>query len=87
MLHVEEIQMNKDIQRYNMEKTKLRKVSKQYLALAVPGLAENRPSLICGDRLFVRKLKRDGTVEENDEYEGFVHRVENNEVHLKFCSE
>ena len=87
MLHVEEIQMNKDIQRYNMEKTKLRKVSKQYLALAVPGLAENRPSLICGDRLFVHKLKRDGTVEENDEYEGFVHRVENNEVHLKFCSE
>ena len=86
LLHIEEIQMHKDIQRYNMKKAKLTKVSEEYLALAVPGLAENRPSLICGDRLFVRKLKRDDT-EEDDENEGFVHQVEHDKVHLKFCSE
>ena len=85
LLHVEEMQMHEDIQRYNMEKVKLRKVSKQHLALAVPGLAENRPSLVPGDRLFVRKLKPDGR-EEDDDYEGFVHRVELEEVHLRFCS-
>lgn len=84
LLHVEELQMEEDIQRYNMETAKLKPISKtEYLALSVPGLAEKRPSLIRGDRLFVRKLKPDGT-QEKKEYEGIVHDVERDEVHLKF---
>ena len=75
--------MEEDIQRYNIAEAKLNPVSKGCLALTVPGLAENRPSLIRGDRLFVRKVKADGT-RKDKEYEGFVHRVERDEVHLKF---
>ena len=39
----------------------------------VPGLAENRPSVLRGDALFVRPS--DGS-SGNKEYEGFVHGVQ-----------
>ena len=83
LLHVEELQMQVDIQKYSIESAKL--IPKDgYLTVAVPGLAENRPSLVRGDRLFVRKLSADGGTVERKEYEGFVHQIGLNEVYLKF---
>ena len=95
LLHVEELQMEVDMAKYKMEKAKLKKPKakaenprskseiQRFLTLEVPGLAEKRPSLVRGDRLFVRKLAVDGTPE-NKKYEGYVHRVELNQVFLRF---
>ena len=84
LLHVEELQMKLDIEKYQMRSAKLIQ-ELPYLTLAVPGLAENRPSLVRGDRLFVKKLAANGTVEnENIKYEGYVHKVGLNKVFLKF---
>ena len=84
LLHVEELQMKLDIEKYQMRSAKLIKEF-PYLTLAVPGLAENRPSLVRGDRLFVKKLAANGSVEnENIKCEGYVHKVGLNKVFLKF---
>ena len=86
LLHVEELQMKVDIAKYQMDSAKLIE-ERPYLTLDVPGLAENRPSLVRGDRLFVKKLAADGTVEnENIKYEGYVHAVGLNKVYLKFSA-
>jgi hypothetical protein len=85
LLHVEELQMEVDIQKYQMEDAKLKQELK-YLTLDVPGLAENRPSLVRGDRLFVRKLGANGKPEEKKKYEGYVHNVGLNKVFLKFSA-
>ena len=85
LLHVEEMQMKIDIQKYQMESAKLEE-DPPFLRLAVPGLAENRPSLVRGDRLFVMKLAANGTVREEKKYEGYVHKVTLNTVYLKFSA-
>jgi helicase MOV-10 len=91
LLHVEEMQMEVDMAKYKMKKAKLKKPKasakgkQEYLTLEVPGLAEKRPSLVRGDRLFVRKLAADGTPEKK-RYEGYIHHVELNQVFLKFSA-
>lgn len=47
--------------------------------LQVPGLAENRPSVLRGDRLFAIPVKSDGK-----KYQGHVHNVAQLEVSLGF---
>jgi len=82
LLQFEELQRDHDIRKYDMERVKVKLVSGQgrnsagLLRLAVPGLAENRPSVLKGDRIF---LKMCG---EKKEYEGFVHAVHESEVDL-----
>ena len=44
----------------------------EFLALAVPGLAEGRPSLLPGDRLV---LSEPSDLEGGPEYEGYIHEV------------
>ena len=50
LLHVEEHQMNVDIRQFDMKKTTMSvyKANRRLLTLKVPGLAENRPSLLRG---------------------------------------
>lgn len=48
--------------------------------LEVPGLAEKRPSVIVGDRFFVKESGSPDSLP----YEGFVHHVENRVVLLQF---
>jgi helicase MOV-10 len=85
LLHVEELQMEVDIQKYQMGDAKLERDA-PFLTLDVPGLAENRPSLVRGDRLFVRKLGANGKPEQKKDYEGYVHKVGLNKVYLKFSA-
>nr|CAD7451276.1 unnamed protein product [Timema bartmani] len=47
---------------------------------AVPGLAENRPSVLRGDTIYVEILGDKNHLR----YEGIVHRVRENDVHLGF---
>ncbi|XP_050414418.2 putative helicase MOV-10 [Patella vulgata] len=81
LMHCEEIQMEVDIRQYDMEAATLSPCveNSRLLVLKVPGLAENRPSVLRGDWLFVRVADTD-----DKEYKGYVHEVCLNEVRLGF---
>ena len=49
----------------------------------MPGLAENRPSVLRGDVLFATKILPDGS-KDNKEYKGYVHEVYQEEVAIGF---
>ncbi|KAJ8399528.1 hypothetical protein AAFF_G00409390 [Aldrovandia affinis] len=84
LLHLEEIQMEVDIRKYDMHnKTMTRDLSKnKLLVLQVPGVAENRPSVLRGDHL--RVSKAEDQEQPITVYKGYVHRVELESVKLGF---
>ena len=51
LLWFEELQMQKDITTYDLENALLRRDGRRYYTLRVPGLAENRPSVLKGIEL------------------------------------
>ncbi|KAJ3035188.1 hypothetical protein HDV00_004257 [Rhizophlyctis rosea] len=77
LCYLEELQMQVDIRNYDMENGELVR-SGRYFALTVPGLAEKRPSVLYGDKVYVR------CGGEQREYEGYVHAVRQEEVYLRF---
>ncbi|XP_069798041.1 putative helicase MOV-10 isoform X2 [Narcine bancroftii] len=81
LLHLEEIQMENDITMYNMENVTMTKEGR-LLVLKVPGVSENRPSVLRGDHLLVSKSdsQRPPVVL----YRGYVHHVELEKVKLGF---
>ncbi|CAL8319741.1 unnamed protein product [Merluccius merluccius] len=90
LLYLEELQMLADIKRYNIpnsdrEYAPMTKdpYNKKLLVLQVPGVAENRPSVLRGDKILVRPVKGDSGVK----YCGYVHAVENESVKLGFNSQ
>ena len=76
LLFAEERQMDIDIRNYDMENVTMRKQG-NFLFLIVPGLAENRPSVLKGDSLYVH-------VDSGKPYEGKVMEVHDTEVMLQF---
>ncbi|TVK90475.1 putative RNA helicase SDE3 [Bagarius yarrelli] len=86
VLHLEEIQMEEDIQKYDMynQTMKRDKTNRNLLVLQVPGVAENRPSVLRGDSLNVY-LSEDKS-QPITMYKGYVHRVELERVKLGFCN-
>ncbi|XP_062396748.1 putative helicase mov-10-B.1 [Sardina pilchardus] len=87
LLQLEEAQMQLDIRHYDMEDAKMVKdpSNKRLLVLKVPGVAENRPSVLRGDHLLVIK-SRERDQENVSKYKGYVHRVEWDQVKLGFGS-
>lgn len=83
---MEEIQLEEDMSIYNMECISMRKRNNHFLTLEVPGLAERRPSLVHGDYIFV-KLASNHDNNTTPVYQGYIHRVEADEVYLKFDPE
>ncbi|CAA0823075.1 Probable RNA helicase SDE3 [Striga hermonthica] len=83
LLAMEEVKLEEDMRAYDMECVTLKRKWNQFLSLEVPGLAEKRPSLVSGDYIFVKLASedQDATV---GAYQGFIHRVEAEEVYLKF---
>jgi len=79
LLHCEERQLETDIRHYDMAgiKMKLEKARRLFI-LEVPGLEENRPSVMRGDKIlvFCRHDKR--------QYEGYVHIIQEQKVLLGF---
>ncbi|XP_067932453.1 putative helicase MOV-10 [Watersipora subatra] len=72
--------MKVDIGHYTLEEVSMRLDSRTGLfRLTVPGLAENRPSVLRGDRVFVSPLPICG-----QKYEGYVHNVTLTELFLGF---
>ncbi|XP_030827959.1 putative helicase MOV-10 isoform X2 [Strongylocentrotus purpuratus] len=81
LLYIEELQMQVDIRRYDkMGQTLAKDKQPTMLRLHVPGLAENRPSVLRGDHLFARFSDKS----DNKSYKGYVHRVEQEDLVLGF---
>ena len=58
------------------------------LSLEVPGLAENRPSVLKGDRIYVRVYGSATNAEpEKREYEGIVHEAQNTSLLVGFSQD
>ncbi|XP_073326824.1 putative helicase mov-10-B.2 [Pagrus major] len=89
LLYLEEQQMEVDIKRYNIpnnereEATMTRdRFNKRLLVLEVPGVSENRPSVLRGDSLLAYPVG-----EKKVKYRGYVHSVQLDSVKLGFSSE
>jgi len=80
LLCIEEIQMEVDIRNYDMQSVNLEPQGKDKYSLFVPGLAEKRPSVLQGDRIYV---KVQGSPKE---YEGFVYLTSSDKAYLEFHS-
>ncbi|KAI3408241.1 uncharacterized protein J3R85_020417, partial [Psidium guajava] len=82
---IEELHLEKEMRRHNMECVQMTRKPARLLSLAVPGLAEKRPSLLQGDIVLVKLAYEvaDHTVP----YEGKIQRVEADEVLLRFADE
>ncbi|NXH91041.1 SDE3 helicase, partial [Edolisoma coerulescens] len=84
LLYLEEIQMEVDIRRYDMQDVTMVQ-DRALLVLDVPGVAENRPSLLRGDHLFAH-LSSERDHSPLVRYKGYVHSVELEKVRLGFSS-
>ncbi|NWR61096.1 SDE3 helicase, partial [Bucorvus abyssinicus] len=84
LLHLEEIQMEVDIRRYDMKDVTMEQ-DRALLVLDVPGVAENRPSVLRGDHLFAH-LSSERNHSPLVQYKGYVHSVELEKVRLGFSS-
>uniref|UniRef100_A0A3P9J5U5 RNA helicase n=1 Tax=Oryzias latipes TaxID=8090 RepID=A0A3P9J5U5_ORYLA len=84
LLHLEEIRMEADIRKYDLhdQTMSLDQHNRNLFVLEVPGLAENRPSVLRGDCL--RVTRSDDTAAEITVYEGRVHKIEQNKLLLDF---
>ncbi|XP_065863274.1 probable RNA helicase SDE3 [Euphorbia lathyris] len=80
LLVMEELQLEEDMSVYGMVGVRMRKKG-NLLSLVVPGLAERRPSLVHGDFIFAKLSNMDQPMKP---HQGFIHRVEADEVYLKF---
>ncbi|CAG9796479.1 unnamed protein product [Diatraea saccharalis] len=79
LIYMEEIQANINMRRYDMRKVFLIHCQ-EYLAIEIKELAEQRPSLIKGDRVVVK----DDWNPSSPLYEGFIHMIKGDLVLMKF---
>ncbi|GLT47611.1 hypothetical protein SLA2020_212970 [Shorea laevis] len=85
LLIMEELHLEEEMKAYNMECVSMRRKGAQFVALEVPGLAERRPSLVHGDYVFAKLASNDpGNV---SVYQGYIYRVEADEVLLRFAKD
>ncbi|XP_007897601.2 putative helicase MOV-10 [Callorhinchus milii] len=85
LLHLEEMQMETDITKYNMTDASMLRDprNRELLVLEVPGVAENRPSVLRGDHLLVTR-SADRHLPVVTRYKGYVHSVELEQLKLGF---
>ncbi|ERN01585.1 probable RNA helicase SDE3 [Amborella trichopoda] len=84
LLNLEELHMEEEMRNHDMYNVMMMRRG-PFLALEVPGLAEKRPSLVCGDYICA-KLSNDFQ-DDGQPYQGYIHRVEADQVFLKFAKE
>ncbi|ORY92487.1 P-loop containing nucleoside triphosphate hydrolase protein [Leucosporidium creatinivorum] len=80
LLYIEQVQEEIDVRRYDLEAVKLDRHNHILYYLAVPGLAEGRPSVMKGDSI---KVQKSGSGERW--FEGIVYVVREREVGLRFA--
>ncbi|XP_044207553.1 putative helicase mov-10-B.1 isoform X1 [Thunnus albacares] len=88
LLYLEELQMEVDIRRYNIPNNDREhacmvrdRINRKLLILEVPGVSENRPSVLRGDELLVYPVGETGV-----KYRGYVHSVQLDSIKLGFSS-
>ena len=81
LLWAEERAMELDIRSFDLDKALLRP-QQRLVALRVPGLSENRPSVLRGDYVVAYPCW-----DEHRGYRGFAHRIEQDTVLLKFSAD
>ncbi|RVE48139.1 hypothetical protein evm_007199 [Chilo suppressalis] len=79
LLYMEEVQTNINMRKYDMSKVFLIRCQ-EYLGIEIKDLAEQRPSLIKGDRVVVKDEWNTNT----PLYEGFIHLIKGDLVLMKF---
>lgn len=73
LLHCEQFQEQRDVRYFDMEGVEVKlERSSGLVVLEVPGLQEGRPSVLKGDKLYLRECGSSRMVE----YEAFVHQVD-----------
>ncbi|XP_051889853.1 RNA helicase Mov10l1 isoform X2 [Pristis pectinata] len=82
LLWLEEINAEMEITEFNVTAVVLQKHG-DFLVLEVPGLVEGRPSIVIGDQII---LKNSYYTQTEVQYSGFVTKVCDNELMLKFNS-
>ncbi|MGH0183957.1 UNVERIFIED_CONTAM: hypothetical protein FKN15_013507 [Acipenser sinensis] len=84
LLHLEEIQMEVDIKKYDLHNAVMYPdpQQKRFLVLHVPGVAENRPSVLRGDCLLASESEDPG--DPVIKYKGWVHAVQLDKLKLGF---
>ncbi|XP_065103211.1 putative helicase mov-10-B.1 [Paramisgurnus dabryanus] len=87
LLHLEEDQMRMDIKRYDKNDVSMERDrgNRRLLVLELPGVSENRPSVLRGDHLLLTKSE-EVSASNVTKYKGFVHRVELDQVKLGFSN-
>lgn len=83
LIVMEEIHLEEDMRSHDMECVAMKRRGHQFLSLEVPGLAERRPSLVVGDYIFAH-VATDELNNNTKPYQGYIHRVEADEIFLKF---
>ncbi|KAL6005174.1 hypothetical protein ACLOJK_005736 [Asimina triloba] len=86
LIIMEELHLEEDMRAHDMENVTMKRIGRHFLALEVPGLAEKRPSLVCGDFIFAKPVNEDFDGGSRP-YQGYIHRVEADQVFLKFAKE
>ncbi|EMD34730.1 hypothetical protein CERSUDRAFT_158351 [Gelatoporia subvermispora B] len=79
LLWIEEFKADRDLRAYDMADVQFRKEGYHYI-MAVPGLAEKRPSVVVGDRIEAQVANSSS----GRCFEGFVHVVRLEDVCLRF---
>ncbi|CAL9750427.1 unnamed protein product [Musa acuminata subsp. burmannicoides] len=83
LLVMEEINLEEEMRAYDMECVAMKRRGNYLLSLEVPGLAERRPSLVYGDYILAQ-LSSDSADDDRLPYQGYIHRVEADEIYLRF---
>jgi len=74
-LYVEEVGLLDEIMAYNIKSTTLQKVGRfNRYQLSIPGLAENRPSVMLGDQVYIDFVKEEQQ-DRKYSFAGVVHEV------------
>ena len=79
LLWTEEKQLEVDIREFDTTTTLSATDRRGFLVLQVPGLAENRPSVLKGDKVKVRLAGQ-----RTNAWEGYAHHIQRDAVDLKF---
>ncbi|XP_059613070.1 probable RNA helicase armi [Phlebotomus argentipes] len=79
LVFLEEIQLWVEFRVYDRQEVFFKKYDKEYLQMEIDNVAETRPSLILGDIIRITS-----TWDKKRVYEGFIHKVLQNSVLVKF---
>ncbi|KAI1280770.1 putative RNA helicase armi [Halotydeus destructor] len=80
LLHIEEARGRIEMRQYDMDDVVFERLG-SYLAIDVPGLIDNRPSLLVGDTVIIEQPN----VEGSPRYEGCIHHIRQEKILVRFA--